>query len=329
MDLNIIKNLEDLKKYKNIIIQNENLLDPTNNYSFFKTLITTFKEKKVLIFIIYDRNNFLCLPLSSFKYFGLEFYTFIAGPDLSYERTLFHNIKDNNLLIFYINQILKYADKNRIKLFLNNISKQAKIFISTNIYFLSKYSMNRCLLNSNTIFSSKELETKQIKKIDFKLRKFTRFAKINFEDLKFSTINETVFNINDIINFIDNNKIISSKEKIKLINNLKIFFNLKNLEISILHFKNLIFSVIIGFNINKNFLFFSPVFNQNYKKFSFGFYHLFLLMNKKKLQGYKYFDLGPGNEEYKNNFNLYEDNFYSFTNSKLLKITIFFKNLIK
>ena len=115
MNFNIIKSLDDLKKYKNIIIRNENSLDSTNTYFFFKTLITKFKEKKILIFIISDRNNFLCLPLSSFKYFGFEFYTFIAGPDLSYVRTLFHNIRDNNLLIFYINQILKFACKNKFR----------------------------------------------------------------------------------------------------------------------------------------------------------------------------------------------------------------------
>jgi hypothetical protein len=333
MDFFIIKNIVELKENKKIIIKNQNNVDFLNTYSFFEYLFDNYKEKKFLIFIIIKKNFFFCLPLSNFYYFKQEFYTFIGGPYISQERSILHNIKNINLFNLCLNKILENSKKNQIKLLLNNISdEQSKFFLSSTIFFLKKYTINKCILNEHTIFATKLLEAKRKKQIDFKLRKFTRFTNIKSEDIKIDIIEKTFFNINDITEFINNNKRINSKEKKILIYDLQMLFNFKinnYIEISILYYKKIIFSIIVGINSNKSFLFLSPVFNQNYKKFSFGFYHLVYLMKKKKIEGYNNFVLGPGNQEYKNDFNIVDSNFYSFTNSKFLKVIYFFKNLLK
>ncbi len=331
MIIKVISNLIELQTFKEEI---KSKIDQNNfyqSYDFIEVMMKIFPKKKFKIIFSKNKNNYIFLPLHSFRYFLKEFFGFVGSPHFNEENCLSHNYKDNEQLANDLTYILSNIKITEMPLYFNNLDhKTYVLFKNIKLIEVSRFETNSICLKKSTIWKSRDLKNKIIKDLNFKLRKF--FNQNNFDHNDIKLVSDKV-NLKDLNNFILKNKNINLKNKKILSENLKIFFSLyKNdsrLEISQLTLNKTLLSVVLGVNIENKYYYFIPCFNNSYYKYSFGNNHLCRLIQIKKENGYDKFILGPGGENYKKNFNISSEKIYSFTNKKYLAFILKLKKILK
>ena len=319
-----ISSLVELIKFEDKFKYFENFTNYFQSFEFILNFIN-FHKANFLITLIEDKNNFIILPFSNFKFKTINFYGFIGSPDIGEENDLIHNFNDFDKFSILLDVFFK---KNNKRFYFCNLKDGFfKKYLSNKRKFnkLNSIKSNIIDIEENYYLNKKSID----KSIAYDLRKFEKDFGINEKSISIKNISTEEAKKYDIFKFISLNKKVKTKKFLKIVDFL--IKNLKNnfIKISILKTNKFILSIIIYVIYRNKLYYLIPVYNKKFKKFSFGKIHLEKLINHNKSKNIKKLFLGPGEELYKKKFNTSKEKLHFFTNSNILKFLFKFKFFLK
>lgn len=305
--------INDLLSFKEIFEKYNLKKKDLNFYQTFE-FISSYSEyykKKLHIYLIEEKNNYIILPLNLFKFKFINYFGFIGSPDISEENNIIHNFKSFNEFSSIMNYFFSKENK---KFFFLNLKNGF-----FNDYLLKNNSFyNHLILKSNTVDLTKEYYVNKksyLNEILYSERRFKKEFKNNISILNINFEEAEKFGV---FNFIRNNHKYKNFKISKIINFYKKMLNLNLIKISLLKSHNDILSVIIYISHLGKIYYLIPVYNEKLFKFSFGKMHLSKLLSFSE-DKIKSIFLGPGEEPYKKKFISKNDELFFYSNSKILK----------
>ncbi len=314
------KSIEQLESLKNFFLSQNLNISFFQSFEFIKQYLI-FNKNDFTIYLIKKNNEFAILPLNTIKFKFIKLQGFIGSPYISEENDLIHNVSKYEDFEEMLNTFFK---KKKIKFFFNNIPKgYLKSYLEKKFYKLDFYSSNVINLKKN-----KRNYKKEKKYFDYIYRKFEKDHNLDLNNLIRQDIQVSKFQEQFIKKFIKENKIDNENYNKTIINCWVNFAKYNIAKINILKIANQVLSVVIYAIFNKKIYYIIPCYNKVYKKYSFGRMHLNELIDNFKNYNFEFFYLGPGIEKYKKTLINHDENFFSYSNSIILKIYFNLKNAI-
>ena len=108
-----IKIINDLDSYKQIYKKYNLKRKEINFYQTFEftSSYSEYYKKKLYIYLIEEKNNYIILPLNLFKFKFINYLGFIGSPDISEENNIIHNFKSFNEFSSLMNYFFSKENK--------------------------------------------------------------------------------------------------------------------------------------------------------------------------------------------------------------------------